>query len=131
VFGVFGVFGVLGVAGADQYVRVVASCNTSFLLVQFYRGLQGWSRDELISYVNSINTRAPAKKRLLEPLRASDEMRLPSPSAATQYASTVERRGLWQDLVTGTQRRGALLARLAGCGLPRWTAPRVFGPVLT
>ncbi len=89
------------VTGADQYVRIVASGNTSFLPVQFYRGLQGWSHDDLISYVDTINTRSAAKKKLLERLRASDEMRLPSPTTSTQHASTVERRSFWEDLIAG------------------------------
>ena len=89
------------VTGADQYVRVVASGNTSFLPVQFYRGLEGWSHDELIDYVDAINTRSPAKKKLLQRLRSADEMRLSAPTTSTQYVSTIERRAFWEELVAG------------------------------
>jgi hypothetical protein len=88
------------VGNPEQYVRQTATGTTGFLPVQYYRVLARKSHEELLAYVNSIATRAPAKRKLVDRLEMSDDMKIAPPMSDSPHPSTVERRSYFDCLVT-------------------------------
>ncbi|WAA66745.1 ATP-binding protein [Microbacterium oxydans] len=93
--------GRLNVGSPEQYIRQTATGPTGFLPVQFYRALAGMSHEELLEYVEGIATRSPAKRKLIDRLTSGDDMRFDPPATGSQYASTVQRRGYYEQLLSG------------------------------
>lgn len=89
------------VVSPEQYVRVVATGATSLLPIQFYRSQKGWSDEELLQYIDDLNTRSSSRKRVADRLRSRDKMQTPPPAMSQQYPSTVQRRAIWTEFVNG------------------------------
>jgi len=89
------------IGSPEEYVRQATSGNTSFLPVHYYRSAAGLSHDQLIALIANETTRSQTKQKLLDRLRSQDAMKVREPSAATQYPSTVARRGYYDQLLAG------------------------------
>ncbi|MCT9868724.1 ATP-binding protein [Paenarthrobacter aurescens] len=86
------------VGNAEQYIRQIATGNSGFLPVQYYRVLAQMSHDELLELVTNVSTRSPAKKKLLERLDSGDDMFMAPPPTSSHYASTLKRRAYYEKL---------------------------------
>lgn len=88
------------VGNAEQYVRQAATGTTGFLPVQYYRVLANMSHEDLLSYVDAVTTRAPAKRKLQSRLETGDDMRMPLPASSSSHPSTIERRASYDALTS-------------------------------
>jgi hypothetical protein len=88
------------VGNPEQYIRQTATGNTGFLPVQYYRVLARKSHEELLAYVETIATRAPAKRKLVDRLEMADDMKINPPMKDSSHTSTMERRSYFERLLS-------------------------------
>lgn len=95
------------VGNPEQYIRQTAAGPTGFLPVQYYRVLAHMSHEDLLTYVDNVTTRAPAKRKLHDRLEVGDDMRRPLP-VSSSHPSTIERRVHYDLLISAGFTRSSL-----------------------
>lgn len=86
---------------ALAYVRQIAAGSSGLIPVHFYRVTAGYSTSALIDYVSDINTRAPAKKKLLKRLENNDSFKRKPPPVQSHNQGSVQRQKFYDGLLAG------------------------------
>ncbi len=74
------------VAEPIEYIKQICFETTGFLPVYYFIQLSGLTKDHIIEEINSVVSRSPAKKKLLERLKGNTNQSLPKPGSKSEVA---------------------------------------------